>query len=66
MEKDNIFFVSGREKRRRKIFGEGKFIFLQRRRRTEKEKEEIIWRRKLMVTPTNQPTDGQCILAIAK
>ena len=32
---------------RRKISREGKYIFLQRRQNTEKEKEDYIWRRKL-------------------
>ena len=37
--------------RRRKIFGP------RRRRRTEREKEESSGEEKLMVTPTNRPTD---------
>ena len=38
MEKENIFFCGGGEKK-------------------EKEKEEIIWTRKSMVTPTDRPTN---------
>ena len=73
MEKENIFFVGGEEKRRSKrktIFGEGKYTFVAGkknregkggkfifwRRKTEKEKVENVWRKKLMVTPTNRPT----------
>ena len=52
MEKDNIFV--GRRRKRRKIFGEGKYIFLEEKkngegkylvcgeRRTEKERGEIV------------------------
>ena len=37
-----------REKRKmRNIFGEGKYIIFGRRRKTEKEKKENIWRRKI-------------------
>ena len=48
MEKENIFFANGEEKRRRKrrkIFGEGKYC-LRRRRKSEKENKVNIWRRK--------------------
>ena len=36
-----------RKRKRRKIFREGKHICLWRRRKTEKEKEGNIWRRKI-------------------
>ena len=42
--------VGGEEKRRRKrrkIFGEGEYLFFWRRIKTEKEKEENIWRRQI-------------------
>ena len=46
LEKENIFL--GEEKRgrkRRKILGEGKYIFLEEKKK-EKGKEENIWRKK--------------------
>ena len=36
-----------RRRKRRKIFGEGEYLFFWRRRKTEKEKEENIWKRSL-------------------
>ena len=36
--------------------GEGKYLFYGGGEKKEKEKEEIIWKRKLMVTPTDRPT----------
>ena len=58
MEKENILFaeekITEKEKEEnikgeKHIFceGEGKYIFLWRRRRMEKEKEENIWRGKI-------------------
>ena len=47
---DVAFYSGGEEKRRRKgkkIFGEGEYLFFWRRIKTEKEKEEDIWRRSL-------------------
>ena len=46
--KRKMFFCGGEEKqrrRRRQIFGEGRYHCLWVKRRTEKEKEQNIWRR---------------------
>ena len=47
---ESIFFCGGEEEQtinRRKIFGEGKYVFLWSRGKSEKEKEENSWRRRI-------------------
>ena len=47
MEKENVLFVEEKKTEKEK-FGEGKYIFLRRRRKTEKEKEGNILRTQII------------------